>query len=561
MKKKFLTKMMALALVGTMAFTSSMAVSGPVEAQAAEPVTTLGTVIGAQGIGPHMRWLYYSDTQTLVAKARGEDGVLDATGINFDGVTGIKKIYVCDGVTSIGNNTFSALKGTDVYVRVPSTVTSIGASAFDVGSIGTMVVDTSGLSGTLAMDASAFGTATVANLIIKGTKISSFCTGGTITSLYLPDFASKSAFLTQLGVEESALTGVSHLYAGDDALVKTAKINADDIYVWDDDSSGSTTIDGKYYFTVPISGPGKEDKDSNFSDLAESLGYTAMISLPTTVQLEYVPANTFGWQTAEGYAYESGDIYAYGGVGDDTLLKLSVIPKEDNAIASTVHLYNSSNVAINFAQWDASFINLSSTSTGVNPVKLGIYISPDSIETSQYGSMQLGGFTYSVKASGLTSRIDNGLIDDEGNSVADWNKLTTDGFVTAARGAVEGTKTDESKNALSGILVIPATMEDIVVTSIKAYGFQKYTNLSRVIIPSGVTSIGGSAFDGCTGLTSVKIPSSVTEIGSYAFNGCTSLTSIVYDGTQAEWEAIDKGSNWNNNCSALVVTCSDGSIE
>jgi hypothetical protein len=60
----------------------------------------------------------------------------------------------------------------------------------------------------------------------------------------------------------------------------------------------------------------------------------------------------------------------------------------------------------------------------------------------------------------------------------------------------------------------------------------------RLVIPSGVTSIERSAFSEC-GFDSVVIPRSVTSIGQMAFNNCYSLTDIYYQGTEAEWNAID----------------------
>ena len=52
------------------------------------------------------------------------------------------------------------------------------------------------------------------------------------------------------------------------------------------------------------------------------------------------------------------------------------------------------------------------------------------------------------------------------------------------------------------------------------------SNITTVIIGSGVTSIGSNAFVLCNGLTSVTIPNSVTSIGDNAFMNCFSLTSI-----------------------------------
>ena len=105
--------------------------------------------------------------------------------------------------------------------------------------------------------------------------------------------------------------------------------------------------------------------------------------------------------------------------------------------------------------------------------------------------------------------------------------------------------TDSSREQL----VIPALFQDgqtwYRVTSIGDFAFQKYVSLTSVTIPDSVTSIGDSAFENCTSLSSVTIPDSVTSIRSFAFFGCTSLTSIYFTGTQAEWNAISRGTNWD----------------
>ena len=98
------------------------------------------------------------------------------------------------------------------------------------------------------------------------------------------------------------------------------------------------------------------------------------------------------------------------------------------------------------------------------------------------------------------------------------------------------------------------------VTSIGAEAFVGCSRLTSITIPDSVTSIGDSAFQFCSGLTSITIPDSVTSVGNGAFYGCTGLTSIAFNGTIAQWNAISKGDNWENNVPATEVVCTDGTV-
>ena len=92
------------------------------------------------------------------------------------------------------------------------------------------------------------------------------------------------------------------------------------------------------------------------------------------------------------------------------------------------------------------------------------------------------------------------------------------------------------------------------------YSFYMCGGLTSVTIPDSVTNIGYDAFWGCDGLISVTIGEGVTSIGSYAFSGCSGLTTINFQGTIAQWRAIEKGNGWDNRTGTFTVICTDGYI-
>ena len=84
------------------------------------------------------------------------------------------------------------------------------------------------------------------------------------------------------------------------------------------------------------------------------------------------------------------------------------------------------------------------------------------------------------------------------------------------------------------------------VTSIGDSAFLGCSGLTRITIPDGITSIEHQMFHSCSNLTSITIPSSVTSIGDYAFRYCNNLKIITFRGTEAQWNAITKGTDWDS---------------
>lgn len=84
------------------------------------------------------------------------------------------------------------------------------------------------------------------------------------------------------------------------------------------------------------------------------------------------------------------------------------------------------------------------------------------------------------------------------------------------------------------------------VKTIGDFAFFNCNYIKSIVLGSGVETIGLSAFDTCFGLASVTIGSNVTSIGAYALRGCKKLENIYYGGTQAQWDAVKKGADWDD---------------
>ena len=82
------------------------------------------------------------------------------------------------------------------------------------------------------------------------------------------------------------------------------------------------------------------------------------------------------------------------------------------------------------------------------------------------------------------------------------------------------------------------------VTSVGEDAFINCDGLQSVTLLDGVTTVGVNAFRYCHALKSMTIPKSVTGVGSYALENCEALETIRFTGSEAEWNAIQKGLYW-----------------
>lgn len=560
MKKKFLTKLAALMLIGTTILTSSgvSARADVVTSLDTAEECYLGYVIGDQGISTYVRWVYYSDTKTLAVMGRNGGSYIDTADMStsfYNALKDAESIYICDGVTNIGDYAFYS-NGLDraskaTYVRLPGTVREIGRNAFghlgeDTTEGATVVLDTTSTS--LKID-NAFSSAKIKDLYIKGTGINWMDVHDVdkITNLYLPDYADRDAVLAINGVSESTLSGISYVCIGDGAQIKTAKPNTDNTsYTWDDDTDTTTTISGKYYFDVSLTDPGMTDDNH----IINSMGYMAMISLPTTVALKY--GKSYAWQDKAGYAYESGKIYPYGTVADGTTITLDVT---GDAASASVNLYNmndalqpadpNNNVTPNASAktWTSDAINSASASaSGGDPVKLGIFVDADTVD--KRGMIQVGSYQYHVTAkmgsasasTGDASVISDdvaGLYDTDGHMVSSWQALRLGSYINSA--TVTTLKSSNPVTELSGHyqLVLPSSLHSIQSLT---YGEESRDDSGRTVY-----------------LDTIYIPSSVTDISTTAIHYNDKDYNQHTDIQSVKCQIDTKPSGWSDFDASTVV--------
>ncbi|MBE5739683.1 MAG: leucine-rich repeat domain-containing protein [Clostridiales bacterium] len=97
--------------------------------------------------------------------------------------------------------------------------------------------------------------------------------------------------------------------------------------------------------------------------------------------------------------------------------------------------------------------------------------------------------------------------------------------------------------------------------SIGEKAFQDCSYLSIIDFGLNLEIIGAHAFEGCYSLKSIVLGENLASIGEEAFNWCTNLKSITFNGTVEQWNAIEKGDNWNRGVPATEVVCIDGTVK
>ena len=113
-------------------------------------------------------------------------------------------------------------------------------------------------------------------------------------------------------------------------------------------------------------------------------------------------------------------------------------------------------------------------------------------------------------------------------------------------------------------VVVPPTYTDYAGETyriVKDYqrGFSML-DAKTITLPEGFKEI-RVGFSDCVNLKTIYLPSTITKIGEHALTNCMRLDKIVFNGTKAQWNAIELDDHWNYCAPALGIECTDGYIE
>ena len=175
---------------------------------------------------------------------------------------------------------------------------------------------------------------------------------------------------------------------------------------------------------------------------------------------------------------------------------------------------------------------------------------------------------------------------------------SSSGDKTSTAASADNGKTNTSADASSGTAAMPAGLDFDTVydeaTEQDGYAVAKGScNDKDIVIPSTRTSYFGDVkpilWDYGTGFYSMEntesvtfsegfleirvgfafsyhlkkltLPSTLRKIDGYGIlQSCTRFEEIVYNGTKAQWEAVEKTDGWNMSATTFTVHCTDGTV-
>lgn len=116
------------------------------------------------------------------------------------------------------------------------------------------------------------------------------------------------------------------------------------------------------------------------------------------------------------------------------------------------------------------------------------------------------------------------------------------------------------KDAFFGCTALKTVNLPMSLVEISDTAFRDCRSLKEFIVPINVTILHRGAFAECINLKTVYLPRSIKDLCEEIFFKCSSLSKIIYSGTVAEWEEIDKNDDWAKGAPSFTVVCTNGTV-
>lgn len=145
---------------------------------------------------------------------------------------------------------------------------------------------------------------------------------------------------------------------------------------------------------------------------------------------------------------------------------------------------------------------------------------------------------YTLYTNGLLRISGSGATDDQ-NETSVWAKNGMADSITKI--IVDDGITKIGAHFFNGLPNVTSALIAQTVSEIGAYAFADCSKLSGIALPPVLTKLSSRTFSG-TGIAVLSVPVSVSTISLQAFYG-TAIENLVYAGTKAQWNAVEKQTN------------------
>ena len=418
----------------------------------------------------------------------------------------IKKVYLGENITAIGNNTFKDCKNITSF-SIPSTVTSIGGYAF---------YGCSGLTSIIIPD----GVTSIGQETFEGcTSLASVTIGNSVKEIGNEAFFGCTS-LTSLDIPNSVTTIAQQAFLNCKSL-RSIRIG-----------KGVTSFGQQVFeFTDSLKAIYVDAENPNYCDID-----SVLFTKDQTTLLQYPVGRLSTSYEIPGSVTSIGDYAFWYGVN----LKSVIIPNSVNSIGyeafhecthlSSIIIPDNVSSIGEYAFWNCFSLTSVTVPSSVTSVGGSSFLSvPNVVYSGTLTNAPWG-------ARSLNGYVEDWLVYDSSKKT---NLLACSAAATGEIAIPEGVTKIEN-DAFARCQEVTAVSLPNSLNTIGEYAFNNCSNMISIDLGNGVSTIGTFAFIYCSNLKSIRIPASVTSIEDFtAFRDCIGLTEINVDASNKKYSDKD----------------------